>query len=583
MGKAQGELRAHFEALVARAAELGQGAPTGSTPRELLARWSEAGLIEPAEAVELRAPLEVALYGHGLPAAELGALHELLDRVAQRVEARGSLLPDLPLASRGRAGLSAWWMRGAVGGLLAAALAFGLPHLHFAPALNFSSGATSASSASSGRQLNWARPRERARVMALAVPPEIMWSPSAPSFDSRTGVDASFAGARRLDPFRPPKGWTHRSGVFDVVISGARFARSASEFTSALGSGAGARDTSRVSVKLLLFAGSPLAVPSPSADFEVLSWNCSPPTELEFLRDASDTLFVRSESTRSVQLDYEIASFANYDTAPLPDTPFVPQAIALPDDVRADAERVLARIGELHGKSYAQTVRRLHDYFEGFAVTPLKREEVVGSEYLSLALARKGVCRHRAQAFVVTAHALGLPARYVANRIHAFAEVQLPNGSWRRLEFRLPRNGPPVTPWLLLGVAFAGALVVMRRDHRRVNHAYAPGTLQRGDRTKLRAQIDSSSGHQTGALARLLAVVRQRVALELGCDDTDPDTLSAALEHAELDPLLRRHVEQVLQLSRKLGESDAPGASELQHAYWNSYHILRVLDGSAPW
>jgi hypothetical protein len=56
--------------------------------------------------------------------------------------------------------------------------------------------------------------------------------------------------------------------------------------------------------------------------------------------------------------------------------------------------------------------------------------------YEALVRAQRGVCRHRAYAFVVTARSLGLPARFVANEAHAFVEVWLPGRSagWLRID-----------------------------------------------------------------------------------------------------------------------------------------------------
>ena len=46
---------------------------------------------------------------------------------------------------------------------------------------------------------------------------------------------------------------------------------------------------------------------------------------------------------------------------------------------------------------------------------------------------QKGVCRHRAFAFLVTALGLGIPARMVANEAHAWVEVRGETG-WQRID-----------------------------------------------------------------------------------------------------------------------------------------------------
>ena len=53
--------------------------------------------------------------------------------------------------------------------------------------------------------------------------------------------------------------------------------------------------------------------------------------------------------------------------------------------------------------------------------------------YLDLALSQRGVCRHRAFAFLVTALHLGIPTRMVVNEAHAWVEVS--DGTlWHRID-----------------------------------------------------------------------------------------------------------------------------------------------------
>jgi hypothetical protein len=61
-----------------------------------------------------------------------------------------------------------------------------------------------------------------------------------------------------------------------------------------------------------------------------------------------------------------------------------------------------------------------------------------GDLYWDLFVSQAGVCRHRAFAFAITANALGLPTRYLANEAHAWAEVWIPygggDGGWIRVD-----------------------------------------------------------------------------------------------------------------------------------------------------
>ena len=83
-------------------------------------------------------------------------------------------------------------------------------------------------------------------------------------------------------------------------------------------------------------------------------------------------------------------------------------------------------------QSPRDVVAKLVAYFRSFTDSddpPTGRDDV----YLALALSKKGVCRHRAFAFLVTALGLGLPARMIANEAHAWVEVN-DGATWRRID-----------------------------------------------------------------------------------------------------------------------------------------------------
>jgi hypothetical protein len=72
------------------------------------------------------------------------------------------------------------------------------------------------------------------------------------------------------------------------------------------------------------------------------------------------------------------------------------------------------------------------EYFRSFAPSE-EPPPASGDIYLDLALSRKGVCRHRAFAFLVTALHAGIPTRLVHNEAHAWVEVK-DDRSWHRLD-----------------------------------------------------------------------------------------------------------------------------------------------------
>jgi hypothetical protein len=74
----------------------------------------------------------------------------------------------------------------------------------------------------------------------------------------------------------------------------------------------------------------------------------------------------------------------------------------------------------------------LIDYFRGFeAGAAADRRATSTSTWPVVA---RGVCRHRAFAFMITANAAGIATRYVTNEAHAFAEVLRPGTGWLAID-----------------------------------------------------------------------------------------------------------------------------------------------------
>jgi transglutaminase-like putative cysteine protease len=104
----------------------------------------------------------------------------------------------------------------------------------------------------------------------------------------------------------------------------------------------------------------------------------------------------------------------------------------LPDNVAREAAVVSAALRVSRAMRPRAAVAKLVQYFRGFADSD-DPPEGRGSVYLDLALSKKGVCRHRAFAFLVTAQSLGIPTRVVMNEAHAWVEVH-DGALWRRID-----------------------------------------------------------------------------------------------------------------------------------------------------
>jgi transglutaminase-like putative cysteine protease len=154
-------------------------------------------------------------------------------------------------------------------------------------------------------------------------------------------------------------------------------------------------------------------------------------------RDAADQWYVKVTGTKATvraRLVMELAisravfggQMGNPSWAELPSVP------PPPDNVARDAAKVAAVIGVSRQMRPRDAVAKLVSYFRSF-VDSDEAPTGQGNVYLDLALSRKGVCRHRAFAFLVTALSLGIPARMVLNEAHAWVEVH--DGTlWRRID-----------------------------------------------------------------------------------------------------------------------------------------------------
>jgi len=110
----------------------------------------------------------------------------------------------------------------------------------------------------------------------------------------------------------------------------------------------------------------------------------------------------------------------------------LPPVGKLPERPAKAAKEVATAIGVSTALRPRENVNRLVTWFRSFADSnepPSGKNDI----YLDLALSKKGVCRHRAFAFLVTAQSLGIPTRMVINEAHAWVEVH-DGQMWRRID-----------------------------------------------------------------------------------------------------------------------------------------------------
>ncbi len=206
------------------------------------------------------------------------------------------------------------------------------------------------------------------------------------------------------------------------------------------------RDRFWGSVMVELRPGRDAALPSVAPDMRILSYETQPVTTLQFSKDGADNFYVRSDEA-SAQGTYRVTFLADADAHYFAAEPpskrlrlgDVRQAgedagllATLPPSVLAEAKRSLRIIDVDDRDTFDQALNRLVYYFRGFEAKQLGK--VSGDVYRDLFDNQAGVCRHRSFAFLVTALAAGIPARYVTNEAHAFVEVWYPQAGWRRID-----------------------------------------------------------------------------------------------------------------------------------------------------
>ena len=186
-----------------------------------------------------------------------------------------------------------------------------------------------------------------------------------------------------------------------------------------------------------LVAGQKVRIPSVGPGARVLRARAGVGTQdvrFQLWKDGAENWFIEAESTTRARVVMELAiprmafggDFGNPSWAELMPVP------PLPLSVQRSANEVVAKIGVSRRLSPRDDVTKLVTYFRGFTESedaPSSTRDI----YLDLALSRKGVCRHRAFAFMVTALHLGLPARMIVNEAHAWVEVH-DGRMWRRVD-----------------------------------------------------------------------------------------------------------------------------------------------------
>jgi hypothetical protein len=177
-------------------------------------------------------------------------------------------------------------------------------------------------------------------------------------------------------------------------------------------------------------------IPSVGPGARIVRQHTTPQVPVEVWRDGAENWYAKSAASAHgrvhvvMQLAIPSAAFGGDFVMP-PFTALAP-ATHLPPGPAKSFAKVAAELGLSRALSPTENVRKMVAYFRSFSPSedlPRKFDDI----YLDLTLSQKGVCRHRAFAFLVTALGLGIPARMVVNEAHAWVEVQ-GERIWQRID-----------------------------------------------------------------------------------------------------------------------------------------------------
>jgi hypothetical protein len=177
-----------------------------------------------------------------------------------------------------------------------------------------------------------------------------------------------------------------------------------------------------------------IPVPSVAPDELVLQARTVPDAEVQWLRDEAGNAFVAIDTPGQFKLHWLVAVHPDYFAAPLLPATLPRQAPAQAPGLRQAATEILTAAGSTAAAPDHEIVQQLTRWLQAFQATETPMgPQPEQSDFLAVALAQRGVCRHRALIFVVVLQAIGIRAQYVYNEAHAFVEVNL-SGRWRRID-----------------------------------------------------------------------------------------------------------------------------------------------------
>lgn len=241
------------------------------------------------------------------------------------------------------------------------------------------------------------------------------------------------------EPFRPSILPFKRLYAFDKIQEDLAFGVASEELVhvSVGGLADASEDAFFADFEVDLVADVPVRIPSVGPGARIRALHVDPSLRVEVLEDGAENWFARSERGGRVRMVMQLSIERNVfgsQFRPVSWGALKPYLSSLPAQVVPVAAEVAAHIGVRRSDSPAGVLQGLVRYFRQFrASAELPTASGSLELYRELSFSKKGVCRHRAYAFAITALAMGLPTRLVHNEAHAWVEVY-DTEIWHRID-----------------------------------------------------------------------------------------------------------------------------------------------------
>jgi hypothetical protein len=239
------------------------------------------------------------------------------------------------------------------------------------------------------------------------------------------------------DPFTPSTAPFKRLRAFDAVLDDYTLAvRDKTLHPLPVGGALGPGDEPFYGdFSVGLVPDQPVRIPSVGPGARLLRMHVNPELRVEVSRDGADNWFIRGRERKEVRVVVELGISRAVFGSEFADVEWTALDRLVPPQPAAHGKafaQVATAVGISRSMRPRDVVEKMVTYFRAFAPSddpPRERDDI----YLDLALSKKGVCRHRSFAFLVTALNVGVPARMVVNEAHAWVEA-FDGNLWHRID-----------------------------------------------------------------------------------------------------------------------------------------------------